>query len=158
MCLAKARPGTYSLVTRFLQQNEASYCRYLQVIQSVQPCPQDSSPSANLYEYILSTKKLGSVPFATMNKLKGKHITQATFKNVAHISLVQWCCLGNRLYNSYIPPWGVVFHIGVRLRPIPMCKWPTPQGGILLVHVNRAKKCNSSLIGWKTDCQRCKVL
>ena len=26
-------------------------------------------------------------------------------KNIAHISLLQRCCLGNRLYNSYILPW-----------------------------------------------------
>ena len=32
-------PGSCSI--GHLQQNEASYCRYLQVIQSVQPCPQD---------------------------------------------------------------------------------------------------------------------
>ena len=33
-----------------------------------------------------------------------------------------------RLYNSHIPPWGVVLHIGVGLRPTPMCKTTTPQG------------------------------
>ena len=34
--------------------------------------------------------------------------------NVAHLSLVQWCCLGNRLCSSYIPPWvGVLLFIGV---------------------------------------------
>ena len=32
-------------------------------------------------------------------------VTQATSKNVAHISY--------SVYNSYIPPWGVVLHIGV---------------------------------------------
>ena len=36
--------------------------------------------------------------------------TEAAYKNVAHLSLLQWCCLGNRLC---IPPWGVLFHIGV---------------------------------------------
>ena len=41
------------------------------------------------------------------------------------ISLVQWCCLGNRLYNSYSPPWGVVSHIGVGPRPTPICKTTT---------------------------------
>ena len=34
--------------------------------------------------------------------------------------------LGNRLFNSYIPPCGVILHIGVRLSPRPMCKMTTP--------------------------------
>ena len=70
-------------------------------------------------------------------------------KNVAHISLVvQWCCLGNRLY---IPPWGVVLHIGVRLCLTPMCN-TTPQGEIYLkvkqllgIHDNY---CISNSISW----------
>ena len=49
---------------------------------------------------------------------------------------LQWCCLDNRLYNTHIPPWGVVLHIGVGLLYliyIPMCKMTTPQGGIQLL-------------------------
>ena len=35
-------------------------------------------------------------------------------KNVAHISLLQWCCLVNRLYNSYIPSgvWSCILMLG----------------------------------------------
>ena len=39
-------------------------------------------------------------------------IIQVTYINVSHLSFLQWCCLGNRLC-SYIPPWGMLLHIGV---------------------------------------------
>ena len=40
-------------------------------------------------------------------------ITYTTYKIVAHLSLLQWCCLGNRLCSSYIPSWGVLLHVVV---------------------------------------------
>ena len=39
------------------------------------------------------------------------------------------------MYPSYIPPWGLVLHIGVGLCPTPMCKTNTPQGGIQLYRI-----------------------
>ena len=57
-------------------------------------------------------------------------VTYATSKNVDHMSLVQWCCLGNRLYNSLIPPWGVVLHtdIGRRISNGGGEEWPIRPG------------------------------
>ena len=58
-------------------------------------------------------------------------VTWATSKNVTHISLLQWCYPSNSLY---IPPRGVVLHIGVSLHPTPntnsSCeKQPPPREG-----------------------------
>ena len=59
----------------------------------------------------------------TYNLLPKQHL------RMLPISLVHCCCLGNRLHNSYIPPWGVVLCVGVGLWH-QRVKRPTPQGGI----------------------------
>ena len=76
---------------------------------------------------LVSEKGVSSEPIHTKNILTAIEKQTIQAKNVAHISLLQWCCLGNRFYNSYIPPWGVVLHIGVGyVHPTPMCKTTTP--------------------------------
>ena len=82
-------------------------------------------------EYNKNLMIISLTPWHTENVRKEKSLTLPSLLNmgmVIHfynllprqhlrmwpISLVRWCCLGNRLYNSYIPPWSVVFHIGVR--------------------------------------------
>ena len=46
-------------------------------------------------------------------------------KNI-YYPLPQQCRVSSHTSNSYIPPWGVVLHIGVGLRPTQMCKTTTP--------------------------------
>ena len=44
--------------------------------------------------------------------------------HLGNSSLLQWCCLGNRMHN--IPLSGVVLHIG---SPLQCVKWPPPREG-----------------------------